>query len=212
MATSSSLPAIDRCIDLYLTAYGRFGDDPFSSASIADYWTSSSESSDANLEQLLSLLVAYGLVERTDDDQYRVRCSPDDDVSRWNERAKLRAETLRRAVTAARDDGRAATESEAEPLEYDGASFASVFVTEGDDVDAVATTVANVFDSSERVAGVVLRSSGDAAGHVQQLADSLCDRADPPGRSGSLEKESSDLVGEHKDDLEFRLFLRTTRA
>ncbi len=210
MATSSSLPAIDRCVDLYLTAYECFGDDPFSSTSIVDHWTSS-ESSDADLEQLLSLLVAYGLVERTDDDQYRVRCSPDDDVSRWNEQATSRAKTLHHEVTMARDDGRAATESEAESLEYDGESFASVFVTEGDDVDAVATTVANAFDSSDPVAGVVLRSSGDAAGHVQQLADSLCDRDDPTGRSRTLEKESSDLVGEHKDDLEFRLFLRTTR-
>ncbi|WP_265108728.1 hypothetical protein [Halosolutus halophilus] len=211
MATLGTLPAIDDCIEAYLTAHASFGSDPFSAADVADQ-VDGDESSASDVEYRLTLLVAYGLVDRIDDDRYRIRCSPDESITQWRERTAERAETLHRLVTDPTADRRTASDdANVELLRQDGDPFASVFVFEHDDAESVARTAATALTRDESAAGVVLRASGARANHVQRIADQLCtsDIADRTDLERPLEKGLSDVVGESKDALEFRLFLRT---
>lgn len=209
MVTSTTLPAIEDCIELYLATEAAFGDDPFS---VADLTGTDIDLSDSDLEELLTLLVAYGLVDRIDD-RYRLRCVPNESISRWRERSAERAEALYRLIRDRRRTDRNTTnESDVELLERDGKSFVSVFVFERDDVESVATAAANALARNDSVTGIVLRSSGQRADHVQQLADRLCttDVVERTRLESSFEKGFSDVVGDSKDALEFRLFLWTT--
>ncbi|MFC4542975.1 hypothetical protein ACFO5R_13690 [Halosolutus amylolyticus] len=209
MATLGTLPAIDDCIEAYLTAHAAFGSDPFSAADVGDH-VDGDEPSASEIEYRLTLLVAYGLLDRIDDDRYRIRCAPDESIAQWRERSAERAQTLHRLVTEPAADGRtAADDVDVELVTRDDAPFASVFVFEHDDAESVATTAASALARDESVAGIVLRASGARADHAQQIADQLCtpDIADRTPLERPFEKGLSDVVGESKDDLEFRLFL-----
>lgn len=213
MATLDSLPAIDDCLETYLTAHAAFGDGSFSAGALEDH-DGTVESTTPDLERRLALLVAYGLLEQLDADRYRVRCSPEDRPEQWRERATERAEMLHRLVSDLAADRRDSTESDdanVELLEWNGESFASVFVSESDDAESVATRAATVLARTES-AGIVLRTSGARAGRAQQIADQLCSDAivDDTSLDRPFEKEGSDVVGDSKDDLDFRAFLRST--
>lgn len=208
MATPNSLPAVDRCLRLYLTAFVVFGDNPFSPAELVNS-SAYRNATNADVDQLLDLLVAYGLVAATDDGQYRIRCRPDEDVAQWRKRAAARGERLHELVEEERETHRFVTdESDQEPLRYSDELYASLFIIERDTVETIVETVPDAFDSSRNVVGIVLRSPADTAGHVQRIADELCDKARGADRRYTFEKEYSDVVGDHKNDLEFRLFLR----
>ncbi|TYL36913.1 hypothetical protein CV102_19320 [Natronococcus pandeyae] len=211
MTTLESLPAIESCLETYRVAYASFDERPFSTAELADH-EDGPESSASDLEYRLTLLVAYGLVDRIDDDRYRVRCSPDESPARWRERAAERAETLHRLITASTATQRPAT-AEPDPgrLKRDDDTFASVFVGGHDDVDSVATAAATALDGGDALAGIVLRTSGARADRAQRIADHLCapEITDRTDLDSSFEKGFSDVVGDSKDELEFRLFLRT---
>lgn len=209
MATDS-LPAFEDCLEAYLTAYAAFGDEPFSASKLAEQ-EADVGSSNRTVEHRLSLLVAYGLLDRLQDDQYRLRCTPDESVTRWQERALERVETVHRHVTDAMAKRRGSTdELDVEMLKRTGDAFASVFVFEREDLESVASTAARAFSRQDAIAGIVLRTHGEDAAHAQRLADQLCapDVTDRTDLERPLEKDGSDVVGESKDALEFRLFLR----
>lgn len=199
MPVTDTLPALDDCLDLYLRIDEHFGSTPFTAERLADL----TDRADAGrpLPHLLDLLVAYGLLERQGSDRYRVRCAPDDDPDRWRTAAVSRAERLRRLV------GSNASADADETLAHEGTTFASVHVDDVDDVAAVERALVDALDVAE-ADGVVLRSPGDSAADVQRFADCLCERG-AERRDWRFEKVATDLVGAEKDDLEFRLFLRT---
>lgn len=209
MATLGSLPAIDDCIEVYLTAHAAFGDEPFSTTDLTAH-VDEHDFPEHDRERLLTLLVAYGLLEQFDGEQYRIRCLPDERVARWRDRSLERAETLHRLVAESTPRRGGALETATELVRRDGDVFASVFVFDHDDLESVTATALPAL-SRDDVTGIVLRTPGDAAGHVQQLADRLCspEITDRTDLERPLEKGASDVVGDSKDHLEFRLFLRT---
>ncbi len=212
MTTGTSLPTIDDCLEAYLTAYAAFGEDPFSSSDLADR-VDEIDMSEPDGAHRLELLVAYGLVDRIGDDRYRIRCRPDESAAQWQERAAERAATVRRLV-AGRMADRGTPADDSDLLSHDGEPFASVFVSEGDDVETVATMAATALARDDSLAGIVLRGAGSRADHLQRIGDELCDSAvvERTDLERSFEKEGTDLVGESKDALEFRSFLRLSRA
>lgn len=193
---TDSLPALDACVRLHATAHERFGTDPFAPDAIDD----PDEGRDRPLSARLDLSVAYGLLDRTGDGRYRVRCPPDAPHERWRDRYEERADALYQRV--ARTDG-------ADRITHEGEQYRDVRVPDGTSLDPVADAVAASTPENGSAAGVVLRSSPEFADRVQRMADDL---TDPSGAGGDLparyEKEGTDLVGDHKDSLEFRLFLR----
>ena len=197
----TSLPAIERCIGLYLSAYDVFGEASFSFDALA-----TSIDQGAEIEHTLDLLIAYGLVERTDESRYRICRQPDEEVAKWREYAADRAETLHELVSERREPSRAT--SERERLQHGGESYASIYVTGDDTVGTVIETARQALDASTDDTGLVLRSPADEAGHVQQVADTLREGVPEANRPQRFEKEYSTVVGDHKDDIEFRLFLR----
>lgn len=207
---TDSLPAMDDCLETYLTAYAAFGERPFSAAELVERGLDV-DSPNSDVDRRLNLLVAYGLLDQFDDERYRLRCSPDEGVTRWQERALERVDMVHRLVTDAMAKRQEPSDDlRAELIRWDGDAFASVFVSERDDLESVATTATTAFSCGESVAGIVLRTAGEAAGHAQQLADQL-GAPDVPDRTDleqPLEKEGSDVVGDSRDALEFRLFLR----
>ncbi|WP_435062333.1 hypothetical protein [Halobaculum sp. EA56] len=199
MSTASVLPDIDDCVRLYLTAYERVGTEPFAAERLDP------DVRPDDRGRLLDLAVAYGLLT-FDGSRYAVRCPPDASPERWRSRGAERATRVRRAVSERHEpDG---SPAEADTLALDGRTYASAFVLPSDDVATVAGAVAAARGDDHD--GVVLRSRADLANEVQRLADRLGDRSEIAGTSLStpMRKESTDVAGDHKDDLEFRLFLR----
>lgn len=202
----SNLPQIDSCIVLYTDAYDLFGTAEFGLEELArritDRELDDHTVDDAELSRNLNLLVAYGLLERTDDRRYCVRCFPDEDVDRWHDHLRSQFEAIHERVRTERPPGAEGTEQ----LRQDGRSYARIEITEETTVGNSWTEVSNVVDPDDPC--VALCAPATSSSHVQQLADELCDSAEDRDRNvGPFEKVSSDVVGEHKDDLEYRAFL-----
>lgn len=203
METETTLPHFDICLDLYRTAYDQHGTDPFTSDQLA--WDSPRK----DCSHILDLSVAYGLLA-FDGTEYRLRGGPEADENQWGAVLEAHGHTVEQSLldTLGTAHGSDRTQSNSDGLTRDGRQFASVFVAESDDFDAVADTVGTV-DLTEWD-GVVLRSPGDYANEVQRFADRLSDEsvtAELPF-SRSLRKETSDVAGTDKDSLEFRLYMR----
>ncbi|WP_124179679.1 hypothetical protein [Natrarchaeobius halalkaliphilus] len=231
MCSSTSLPRIDDCLELYLIVTDRHGTSTFTRDDINQYRHIE------DVESLLELGVAYGLFA-VDSSQYRIRCEPDASRADWQEATTERATTIQRTISnrlesmrgsgavngsvaatgskttvdsdtttdsvrteLQRDDGR-------EVLQHESDRYTSVFVSESDGFDAVFEALVSV--PVDDCAGVVLRAPGEYASHVQRFADRLCTNSivDESSLSTSYRKEYSDVVGDDKNELEFRLFLR----
>lgn len=207
MTFGNVLPAFSDCLDQYLSTYERFGTDPFTREQLHE------GTEDGELDRLLDLSVAYGLLG-FDGAAYHVRFEPNAPVTRWEDWAEGRAQSIRDEIAdrSAGDGGDPGVpDAEPEQLVHAETAFASVVVDDTDDFEQVADSVATAVETNPR-GSVVLRSAGDRADRVQRLADRLCDPevvADSP-LSRPLDKEYTDVVGRHKDELEFRLYL--TRA
>lgn len=202
MSTVSVLPDIDDCVDLYLTAAERSGTEPFTPERL------DLDATPDETQRLCDLAVAYGLLT-FDGTRYAVRCDPDASADRWRSLGAERGTRIHRALAeqlGADEDGE---RDGGDALTFEGRTFASAFVTPSDDFEAVADAVASA--SADEHDGVVLRSQADFASEVQRFADRLCTESEieDTSLSAPLRKESSDVAGDHKDDLEFRLFLRS---
>lgn len=203
MTIENVLPGFDDCIDLYLTVYDQYGTEPFTPDQL-DLDLAADE-----FQRLLNFAVAYGLLA-FDGTSYNIRCEPGAPADRWQSLATDRVTRIRRAIPNRARMDTIPDAGDLEELTFEGETFTSAFVTELDDFDAVADTVASV--ASDDHDGVVLRSPADLANEVQRFADRLCDQSEvlKTPLSDPLQKEYSDVVGDDKDDLEFRLFLSTT--
>lgn len=218
MAPDPSLPRIDRCTELYLDVWDLFGERSFEPDEVArrliehERDVAALTGSDEP-RRGLDLLVAYGLLER-DDERYRVRCRPNENVEDWHRDVRPQLEAVHRRVGRLQRRRRDGPDSENEPGEgpvvrREGDTYVAIDVEEDAPFLEIA---ANVTESATRqpdTAGVALCAPADLAGAVQQLADRLCS-ADAMAEVGRprFEKVTSDVVGEHKDDLEYRLYLR----
>lgn len=102
-----------------------------------------------------------------------------------------------------------AGDDDADTLVRNGRPYASVHVEDGTTLTGVAETVDERLAQDPELAGVVLRCPAVRTGHAQQLADDLPSEDPATDRRGrTLEKVGSAVVGEHEDDLEYRLYLR----
>jgi hypothetical protein len=234
MSTSSSLPALDQCVDVYAAVWRRYGDDPFTVDALLSEFEGPQYGIDpatVDVPRHLDLLTAYGLLDR-DDEGYRLRCRPDEDVDAWQERQVGRVERLHDAVRTAREEGALADAGETGEsafARYRGERYAPVaFADVDDDADLVAFAT-EALSGDERVAGVVVRAPGTDAREVQDLGDRLDAAAVTPDSmpddstpaestpDASLdspvkfEKVGSTVRGDDADDLEFRLYLRPER-
>lgn len=207
---TDEFPRLDDCADLYVTAYRSFGLDAFNAEQIG------LNRDEDQIEDILDFAIAYGLLER-DEGQYRVRIAPDASADRWETLAIERTQSIRQVVvdrsTGAGpdrpdDEGGGGDASDENVIHHDGRRYASVFVTDSDDFDSVITDVATTMRTSG-TDGIVLRSAAELANRVQRFADRLCDADAVTGDplSEPLQKVGSDVEGEDKDTLEFRLFV-----
>lgn len=209
MASNQTLPAIDDCIDLYIQIHDDFGTEAFAPEEVAARVDDLS-ADEHSLVRLLNLLVAYGLLDRNDDGQYRVRCAPNESLDRWRAAATSRVEFLHRLVQRTTIPESATDDAGGDSLRYEGDAFASVYVDDAGDLDSAETAIENALAEQPECVGIVLRSPGDVAAEVQRFADRLREN-NITTADRSFEKEMTDLVGDDKDNLEFRLFLRETR-
>ena len=222
MTSEPSPPRIDVCAGLYLDIWTLFGEQPFESEDLARRLIELERdigpiTGPNKPERHLDLLVAYGPLERDDDGRYRVRCSPEESVKEWQrdlrpqlEAVYKRIHQLKQRRTDDHHDEKGAQNTAL--VRREGKTYA------GTDLDEDATfpeVVAELTDSMGQYPeadGVALRSPAALAGEVQQLADRLCSaEAMTDVDCPRFEKENSDVVGEHKDDLEYRLYLRPAR-
>lgn len=220
MTSEPSLPRVDVCAELYVDVWDLFGEQPFDpddlSRRLAEYErdicliTGSDEP-----ERHLDLLAAYGLLERNDDGRYWIRCPPDESVERWHQALRPQLETvhewvhrLKRRRTDDPDSDENGTE-DAIVARRNGKPYASIDLDEDATFRAIVPELTESIDRHPDVAGVTLRSPAALTGDVQQLADRLCSaetmaEIDCP----RFEKVTSEVVGEHKNNLEYRLYLR----
>lgn len=205
-------PRLDDCADLYAAAYRSFGMEAFDAEQI------DLSREEDRIKDLLDFAVAYGLLER-DEGVYRVRIEPDASADRWETMAIGRAQTVRQAVvdrtTGTGPDRRNDQDGDGDTsdehvIHHDGRRYASVFVSDSEDFDSIVADVVTAMRTSG-TDGVVFRSAGELANQVQRFADRLCDADAVAGEplSGPLQKVGSDVDGEDKDSLEFRLFLES---
>ena len=210
--STDSLPEINDCVDLYLHAWHQFGEQRFNVEQLIEPLT---ERETRFLEERketrgqLDLLVDYGIVSQNDE-QYEIRCGPEEDLSTWRDRVES-PEAIYQLVQQARQRNRESGTDSLEVLEYEDESFVSLSTDETTDKSDIVTLVADKIDRSPVPDGIVIRSPADQIGHIQQVADELCDAKamTETNLPCHFEKVASNVRGEHKDDLEYHLYLRS---
>lgn len=206
---------IEDSIDLYLYVWDIFGTHSFESDMLTkqlieydvSYVTGGHE-----IEHHLDMLVEQGVLGRGDG-QYRIRCTPEEDLSAWRERIHSPEAIYRLVQGVKRQRERESNGDTAEIFEYEGEAFVSIPADENTTRPDLVTMVVDRLSQPPTCEGIVLRSPAAQLGHVQQLTDELCDTgaiADAD-RSYHFEKVISSISGEHEDDLEYRLYLRVIR-
>ncbi|ELY59450.1 hypothetical protein C491_06558 [Natronococcus amylolyticus DSM 10524] len=197
--TETELPRLEDCLELYAAAVERYGSKPFTAA------RAKRELAGTPSTGLLELAVAYGLFE-FDGDAYAVRVEPDEPERAWRANAIDRAERIRTAAVERASERTGGTDG-VRALTHDSRRFASVAVGERAALEGILDRLEGV--PLEEYDGIVLRSPGEHANAVQRLADRLCEPAvaNETDLSRPFQKESTDVVGDDKNDLEFRLFL-----
>lgn len=199
MTTKNDLPELEACARLYRQAYREHGSERFTRDQLEE------SEFRTDITRLLDLSVAYGMIE-FDGVSYRISVEPDAATERWRSTLQTHANRTLQALDDANINSHDTTRSTDE-IDLKNETFGSVFISESDDFDSVVDSVKTVISSGSD--GVVLRSGGEYANKVQRFADRLCTPSELSGIQGTIQfqKESSDVVGSNKDELEFRLFL-----
>ncbi|MDG5819961.1 hypothetical protein [Natronococcus sp. A-GB7] len=197
--SETELPRLEDCLELYAAAVERYGSEPFTAA------RAKRELAGTPSQRLLALAVAYGLFE-FDGDAYAVRVEPDEPERAWRTNAVDRAERIRTAAVERATQRMGGTDG-VRALTHDSKRFASVAVDEPAELEGILDRLEGV--PLEEYDGIVLRSPGERANAVQRLADRLCEPSvtDESDLSRPFQKEYTDVVGDDKNELEFRLFL-----
>lgn len=213
--TEDTSSDIEDSIGLYLRVSDIFGTHSFESDELIEQLTGDDVNhvTDGHeIEHHLDMLVEQGVLNRGDG-QYRVRCTPDEDLSTWRKRT-CSAETIYRLVQQVKRQQKGESNGNAvEIFEYEGEAFVSILADEKTTLPDLVTKTAGRLGQSPTYEGIVLRSPAAQLGHVQQLTDELCndERIADTDLSYHFEKVASNIRGEHKDDLEYRLYLRAIR-
>lgn len=217
MASDLDHSRLDDCLDLYLYTWKLFGDQTFTLAELTERLVKRNRgieyaTGEGEPERHLDFLVAYGLLKRVDDDHYRIQCTPEEDLETWQKRQAARTETIYRYVQRQRTNRSDENEgSDGEVLRRYGMTLIDVPIDNEVGIADLTERVAAASQNTSNIDGVMLRASAELSGHVQQLADGLCDRERvPDAEYPAFEKATADVVGEHKDDLEYQLYLRKT--
>ncbi|WP_293031415.1 hypothetical protein [Natronococcus sp.] len=199
--SETELPRLEDSLELYAAAVERYGSEPFTEA------RAKRELAGTPSPRVLELAVAYGLLE-FDGDAYAVRVEPDEPESAWRANAVDRAERIRTAAVDRVTQGTEGDDTDGvRALTHDSKRFASIAVGEPAELEKILGRLEGV--PLGEYAGIVLRSPGERANDVQRLADRLCEPAltNETDLSRPFQKESTDVVGDDKNELEFRLFL-----
>lgn len=216
MVTKRSSPDIEECAALYLDVWELFETRAFEPGELAERLVEHDReiahiTGDDEPERHLDVLVEYGLVTR-DDGQYRIRCTPEEDVETWRETLQAPPEAIYRLVqrTKRQREKGSSDGDEWDVLERNRERFVSVYATRETDVMDLISAAVERLGEPPQYDGIVVRTPAIHTGHVQRLADDLCD-ADVMAETGvpyHFEKITSNVRGEHKDALEYRLYLR----
>lgn len=202
MPTSRNFPKFRACVRLYHNAYREHGTDQFSRDQLE------TDGVETDVSHLLELSVAYGLIV-SEDGSYRIDVEPDTGGDRWRSALEEHARRVKQAIDEV-DMGwkdPEISDDEVDSIVHESKTFGSVRVSDGESFGSVADSVRAVV--SDDWDGIVLRSPGEYANEVQRFADRLCRASERPetGAVDGFRKDSSDVVGSDKDELEFRLFL-----
>lgn len=205
-----SLPRLDECLSLYQTVWERFEEESFTVAKLTHREPADEpDAFDIDGDERrcsLDLLTAYGLLERDSTDRYRVRCRPGESLEDWRRKSESPLEIVHRELRYRRDG--ASDGHHADHLHHRGEHYVSVRLDEDVPTETAVETIVEATTRAPNASGVAVRSPAALAGRVQRLADRLCD-ADPTDGDTTFEKVTANVVGEHKDALEYRLYLRT---
>lgn len=195
------LPHLDACIATYLDLWERFGDGRFSSGEVVlDDEERTGETGIPASDRRFDLLVAYGLLDHIEGDDYRVRCSPDDTQIEWRDRFVDRADRLHGTVDAT--SAKSSEDSDERLLTHRGRSYVSVFVGDRTTVGEIVERASCLDERGDLHAGLVLRCPADEADEAQAVADRLIDESQL-----SFEKVTSEVTGVDSDALQFRLYV-----
>lgn len=208
-------PHIDDSIILYVRIWDVFGEQPVDYEALVACFSdrdSGAGIGEPELERRLNVLVTHGLVDR-EDGQYRVQCTSYEDVSAWAERGGVPEAIYRQVRQAATQIERTSEADAPAVFERENEAFLSLPAEEETNFSALVTEVADRLGRSPAFDGIVIRCPAAVLGVVQQVADELCD-ADAMAATElpyRFEKVISNIRGENKDDLEYRLYLRAIR-
>lgn len=202
MSTPRNLPKLRACVQLYHNAYRQHGTDQFSRDRIE------ADGFETDVSHLLELSVAYGLII-SDGGSYRIGVEPDASDDRRRSALEEHARRVKQAIEEV-DMGwkdPEVSDDDVDIIVHENKTFGSVRVSDGESFGSVADSVRAVVSGDWD--GIVLRSPGEYANEVQRFADQLCRASKRPeiGTVDGFQKDSSDVVGSDKDELEFRLFL-----
>jgi len=209
----ASAPDVDDCVDLYLHIWDRFEERHFTVERLVEQPIDQdirSLNENGETKRHLDMLVEYGLMTH-DEGQYRIQCRPHEDLSTWRERTRSPEAIYRLVQQAKQRRGRRSGSASPETFEYEGEVFVGVHADEEMDRSDLTSAVAKQMNQSSPSDGVVVRSPADQIGYIQQLTDELCDaEAMSETALPCFEKVTSNIRGEHKDALEYHLYLRST--
>lgn len=215
MPSNESLPHIGDCVPLFQQVCRTFNDEWFTVEDL--YKILRQELDDGRnyeeneLDDHLNQLVTYGLLRRDAQHRYRIWCRLGESVDDWHAKIKPQVEALHRLVHATeRPEGTYATNLKiTDIISYKGETYRGIFVGKDTEFQDLASILAELLNQNSDHANIVLRSPANEASTVQGIADRLRDTEvlAEPGALFRFEKENSEVVGEDKDDLEFRLFL-----
>lgn len=211
---TDSPPAINDCVDLYLHAWDQFGERYFSIEQLIETFSFDEFGILEKKEEAqrhLDMLVNYGMLKHNDG-QYWAQCGPEEDLSTWREQVSSPEAIYQLVQQAKRQQNFEPGPDSPEILKYEDESFVSLFADENTDKSDLITSAADKIDQPPASDGIVIRSPADQLGDIQHVADKLCDAKvmTEAGFSYRFEKVISNIRGEHKDDLEYHLYLRLT--
>ncbi|PSP83012.1 hypothetical protein BRC83_08230 [Halobacteriales archaeon QS_1_68_17] len=216
MTRSLALPGLETCVAVYLDAWDAFGTDRFDAGTLRARRAGRSRdpAADRPHEHVLDLLVAYGLLAWHGGTAYSVRCAPDADREEWAKAAAGQAGVLYAEVQD-RISGQSQGSADRDgTVRFRSETYVRVAVDPADEFRDVAATVRKRLAETRESGRVALVAPGTDAGHVQRIADRLCDRgeATAAGLGRHFEKVDSDVVSGTGEELTFRLFLRPADA
>lgn len=213
MSTNGLPSDVDDDVVLFHRIWREFEDGWFSVQEFSHrlLWHEDDVQREKDPKQALNRLVAYGLLRRTDDDRYKIHCKPGDSVAEWHAKIRSRVEAIHQRIhnTEQYESHRSTVGERKNILRHNGNTYFGVSASEDTEFRDLVKTLKELLERGTAHAGVVLRAPATEAAKVQGTADRLYD----PNEMAELscpfcfEKEYSEVVGENKDTLEYRLFL-----